>query len=228
MKLMPGADVWFHPGAHELQLLSDQPLAAKITYVHHSGLVNLIVWGRGGETFQRASVPFWEAADVARDREREVAQPRRATAESDDAYNDRMKAWHRVGYRPTTNYASWIDEGSFDVLEAPHPDDVSHHPFEGRPSGGFEDFERARVAQSRLDARGNMDHGPPPPGLPNPALQGTRWDPDKPAADAKAKADREADDAKAKVDADTKLKAAQADREARMTKWQGEKPQDGG
>lgn len=144
-KLMPGADVWFRPGAHELQLLSDQPSAAKVTYVHHSGLVNLIVWGKGGETHQRASVPFWGGE----------------------------------GDAPTSgNYASWVDEGGFDVLDAPATADVTRHPFEGRPSGGQEDLDRAwarngllldraRAAQAALDGRRNMDHGAPR-GAPSP------------------------------------------------------------
>lgn len=126
-KLMPGVDVWFRPGVHELQLLSDQPLAAKVTYVHHSGLVNLIVWGKGGESFQRASTLFWDGD----------------------------------GDAPDTNHASWVSEDDFEVIERPTKADVTRHPFEGRPSGGQEDLDRARVAQSALDARGNMDHGPP-------------------------------------------------------------------
>lgn len=161
-KLMPGADVWFHPGVHELQLLSNQPLAAKVTYVHHSGLVNLIVWGKGGETFQRASVPFWDA-DHARYR-RAFSKPKRETSETDDAYNARV---NRVVDRPATNHASWINEGDFEAIAAPEVADVTRHPFEGRPSGGFEDLERARSVQgNRLQARAiplGEPHGPEMP-----------------------------------------------------------------
>lgn len=61
-KLFVGLGMWFRPGAHETTLTSDQPLAAIVTYVHHDALVNLVVFGKGGEIWQRNSVPIWDGS----------------------------------------------------------------------------------------------------------------------------------------------------------------------
>jgi hypothetical protein len=54
-----GDIVWFRPAAHETNLASDMPLAAIVTHVHHNALVNLIVFGKGGDSHQRASAMLW-------------------------------------------------------------------------------------------------------------------------------------------------------------------------
>lgn len=60
-----GRVVWFHAGAHATNLQSDQPLAAMITYVHSDELINLVVFGKGGDCHQRASVPLWQGESDA-------------------------------------------------------------------------------------------------------------------------------------------------------------------
>jgi hypothetical protein len=205
-----GRVVWFHAGGHETVMQSDQPLAAIVTYVHahkhvdgKSPLVNLAVFGKEGSLWGRASVHLWDGDGEA---------PARGS------------------------YARWAED------EKPE-DEAPKTP--KREQGETDDAYKARtdrqraedrrIKQSEMDARGNMDHGPPR-GSPSPFSGGPHAiDPHVQAAapnaeaEAKAKADKDAADAKAKSDADAaKFKAAQADREARMTKWQGEKPQDGG
>lgn len=63
-----GRVVWFHAGAHATNLVSDQPLAAMITYVNEDDTINLVVFGKGGDCHQRASVPLWQGDGDAPER----------------------------------------------------------------------------------------------------------------------------------------------------------------
>lgn len=63
-----GRVVWFHVGAHATNLQSDQPLAAIITYVHSDDVINLVVFGKGGDCHQRGSVPLWQGEGDAPER----------------------------------------------------------------------------------------------------------------------------------------------------------------
>jgi hypothetical protein len=54
-----GDIVWFRSGANETNLASEEPLAAIVTYVHHDAMINLVVFGKGGDCHQRASATLW-------------------------------------------------------------------------------------------------------------------------------------------------------------------------
>jgi hypothetical protein len=51
-----GQIILFNPGVHETVMTSDQPLAAIVTYVHKNGTVNLAVFGKNGDQWQKHSI----------------------------------------------------------------------------------------------------------------------------------------------------------------------------
>ena len=61
-----GDIVWFNHGIHETVMVSDQPLVAIVTYVHavakegHPVRVNLAVFGKNGDQWQKHSVVLWD------------------------------------------------------------------------------------------------------------------------------------------------------------------------
>lgn len=64
-----GDIVLYNHGVHETVMVSDQPLAAIVTYVHavakegHPVRVNLAVFGKNGDQWQKHSVPLWDGND---------------------------------------------------------------------------------------------------------------------------------------------------------------------
>jgi hypothetical protein len=62
-----GDIVLYNHGVHETVMTSDQPPAAIVTYVHKiaddypsAGLVNLAVFGKNGDQWQKHSITLWD------------------------------------------------------------------------------------------------------------------------------------------------------------------------
>lgn len=56
--------VWFNPGASDKHLVSDQRLAALVTYVHSDRIVNLAVFDANGNNHARISVALMQDDDI--------------------------------------------------------------------------------------------------------------------------------------------------------------------
>jgi hypothetical protein len=231
--LRVGQPLWFYAGGHETVMHSDQPLLAFVTYVHShrhvdakaSPLVNLAVFGKEGSLWQRPSVHVWDGEgdvpergsyarwqedDEAEEKRAEAANaPKRAFGETEEAHKARVEKWRSEPDAMPARATGESDDGyraRVAMWQSEHMDD-------------------RRIKQAAMDARNNMDHGPPAPGLPNPALQGTQWDTEAQARDAKVKADKDAADARAtaaKNQAAVKPKTQAESDQASYKKWHDE------
>jgi hypothetical protein len=79
-----GDIVWFNHGVHETVMTSDQPLLAFVCYVHEARKhpenhyppkVNLAVFGKNGDQFQKHGVMLWDGEGDAPDLSHAFAYP---------------------------------------------------------------------------------------------------------------------------------------------------------
>ena len=61
-----GDIVWVNPGAREV-IGSDQPIAGLVTYVHEDGKLNMAVFGKNGDQWQKHGVMVWDGSGDAPD-----------------------------------------------------------------------------------------------------------------------------------------------------------------
>jgi hypothetical protein len=75
-----GDIVWYNHGVHETVMTSDQPLLAFVCYVHEAtkdgvAKVNLAVFGKNGDQFQKHGVKLWDGEGDAPELSHAFAYP---------------------------------------------------------------------------------------------------------------------------------------------------------
>lgn len=113
-----GDIVLYNHGVHETVMVSDQPLAAIVTYVHASAKegpvkINLAVFGKNGDQWQKHSVPLWDG-------EGDAPEARHAFAYSTD---EDLAAHYEKRDRAASDAALALNDG-----EPADPDSDVLHP----------------------------------------------------------------------------------------------------
>lgn len=166
--------IWFHPGAHETVLQSDQPLVAIKTYTNPDGTINLAVFGRDGSLWTRQSIPLM-------DRNAEgFGSPSHSWAEfapdnADEEARPSPQPWQGPPRELGRHPAQYAGPGEFPSRGVGESDEAFEDrkrkwqsdadakmqtarsapaPFQGRPSGGDADKPKADAPAVVKDPQG--------------------------------------------------------------------------